>query len=113
MTELERIRAEQDAESDAEELGLLLLLAFRKRDSRATSQVSFDPLTGRFTLNGRTVSVRSVIGYLERINEKMARRRRMETRIRPHDQINAYSRGSVRGWWHCPSLTEFDPERST
>jgi hypothetical protein len=74
MTEAEIKRAEREAETDAEWLGLLLLLAFRKKRAADVTEVRFDAATGRFYLNGRAVSVRSIRAYLTRIEDRMARR---------------------------------------
>lgn len=74
MTESEIIRAQAQAEKDAADIGLLLLLAFIRKDSQTAKRVYFDQQKGRFVVNGRTVSIRSIAKYLDRTNEKMARR---------------------------------------
>lgn len=74
MTEAEIDQAERDAERDAEWLALLLLLAFRRRRGRDVADVRFDAARGRFYLNGRAVSLRSIRAHLTRIEDRMARR---------------------------------------
>jgi hypothetical protein len=72
MTEPEIKRAQQDAERDAEWLALLLLLAFRRRDSVAVRRVLFDAPRGLFLVDGKAVTLRSVYRTLDRIRERMA-----------------------------------------
>jgi len=74
MTEAEIKRAEKDAERDAKELGLLLLLAFKSRDGSIVKSVRFDIDKGKFYVNDRAVASRTIISFLERINDKMSRR---------------------------------------
>lgn len=70
MTEFEKQRAERDANDDAKEIGLLLLLAFSKRSG--AQNVSFS--AGRFIINGRAITARSIINYLEKITDRHAKR---------------------------------------
>lgn len=73
MTEAEIKQAEKDAESDAEALALILLLMMKPRSGDAQS-VRFDPATGRFYFDGKTVSIRSIRSYLNRIEDRFGRR---------------------------------------
>lgn len=72
MTESQIVQAQNNAIEDAAELGLLLLLAFENRSG--ANNVTFDPGTGVFRINGKKVSARSIISYLEKIDKRMARR---------------------------------------
>ncbi len=74
MTAAEIKRAEKNAEGDAEELALLLLIAFKKRDSGPAKEVTWDAAVGRFRYRGRLVSFESIRKYLIRIEERLGRR---------------------------------------
>jgi hypothetical protein len=74
MTEAEIKKAEKEAESDAEWLGLLLLLALSRRDGRAVQRIAFDTIRGRFLIDGKVVSAVSIRAHLARIDERVARR---------------------------------------
>ncbi len=65
---------EKEAQSDAEYLGLLLLLLMRKKDADGVRMVIFDAAEGRFYFNGRSVSAKQIRKYLLRIEDKLARR---------------------------------------
>src|SRR5436190_4088479 len=76
MTEFEKQRAERDANDDAKEIGLALLLAFSKRSG--AKNVSFQ--AGRFIVNGKAISIRSIIKYLDKITDRHAKRLAWKTR---------------------------------
>lgn len=76
MTEFEKQRAERDANDDAKEIGLALLLAFSKRSG--AKNVSFQ--AGRFIVNGKAISIRSIIKYLDKITDRHAKRLTWKTR---------------------------------
>lgn len=65
MTDEEIEQAEKDAEQDAKELLLLLLLSKR---------VIFDAGKGKFYVDGKTVSITTVRNYLQRIEKRLGRR---------------------------------------
>jgi hypothetical protein len=79
MTDAEIKRAEKDAVADAEWLGLMLLLAFRSSNAAAASRVEFDAAAGRFRFDGRTVAIRSIRSYLNRIEDRFGVRLAMLT----------------------------------
>lgn len=74
MTEAEIKQAEKDAENDAGALAILLLLLMMKPGSNEARRVQFDSATGRFYFDGKTVSIRSIRAYLNRIEDRFGRK---------------------------------------
>lgn len=72
MTKTEIEQAEKDAEKDAEWLSLLLLIFLQKKDKEGAELVRFDAAKGRFYYKGRSVSVKQIRKYLERIENRYA-----------------------------------------
>lgn len=68
MTDAERERIERDAERDAEALALLLLL--KRRDAR----IEFRADVGRFYVDGKSVSITTIRGYIQRIEARLGKR---------------------------------------
>lgn len=66
MTDAEKDQAEKDANDDAKFLVLLLLLG--------SARVIWNSSVGRFYVDGRAVSIKSVRMYLARIETKLGRR---------------------------------------
>lgn len=70
MTEAEK----RQAERDARELGLLLLLLFRRSDGTPIgTRVTFDAPTGTFKVDGKQIPIERIIEYLIRIDERFAK----------------------------------------
>lgn len=65
ITDEQLERAEKDANEDAKSLLLLLLLS---------KSVAYDATKGRFYVNGKSVSIKTIRDYLQRIEKRLAKR---------------------------------------
>jgi len=74
MTPEQTKRAEKDAADAAKFIGLLLLTAMASKSSRELNQLEWKPETGKFYINGRSVSIASIRKYLLSIENKLGRK---------------------------------------